>query len=130
MVVRIKHKCNVRIATDTDMKNILFGPDDTLAEVVIDTFTKHTSGNITMLTTDTETLSFGDIDAVKGIYLYVDNDVKLTINGGTPIQMRQNTGTGTRAKFFLEADITSILVDNDTSGETVTGVYCVWGDTT
>ena len=130
MTVRIKHKCNVRIASDTDMKNILFGPDDTLSEVIIDTFTKHTSGNFTLLDSEDENLSLGDIDAVKGFYLYADNDVKLTINGGTAIQMRQNTGTGTRAKFFIEADITSINVENDTAGETVTGVWCAWGDTT
>ena len=34
--MRIKHKMNIRIADDTSMKNLLFAPDDELAEVVAD----------------------------------------------------------------------------------------------
>ena len=128
--MRIKHKVTVRIAEDTLMQNLLFGPDDVLAEIVLDDFQRTTSGLISINTTVTENLPLGDVDAVKGLYLRVSDDCIIKLNGGTQeIQLRKSdSGTSVSyAKFFIEADISQVAI---TAGATavLTGMFCAWGD--
>lgn len=123
--MRIRHKVILNIGQDAEMKNLLFSRDETLAEKVLDVYEKQASGVIKILTTIEESLSFGDIDAVKGIYFEVDQDATFKINGGSAIQLRVGNVSGV-AKFFMEGDITSIAI---TAGATdLNGVYCAWGD--
>lgn len=125
--MRIKHKVNVRIADDANMKDMLFGPDDELAEIVADGFLRQASGIIALDAAATESLSFGDVDAVKGLYLKIDQDVQVDINGLGNLQMRRHTTTtGTYAKLFIEGDITSVSITN--GGSAARGLWCVWGD--
>lgn len=127
--MRIKHKANVRISDDADMKDMLFGLDDTLAEVVIDAFTKQSSGKISVLAGETESVALGDITAVRGAFLKLSGDCQLKINGAaTAIQLRKpTTATGTYCKFFIEAEITSLQIIAPV-GADVSGIFCVWGD--
>jgi len=129
--MRIRHKVNVRIGADAALTNLLFAPDDTNAEVVIDGYVRQTSGTFSIAMNTNEDLALGDITAVKGIYLIVDQDCVVTLNGGAEtIQLRKGaTTTGTTAKLFLEADISEINVAAPAS-LAATGTYCVWGDTT
>ena len=126
--MRIKHKIRVHIADDTDMKNLRFAPDDSLSEVQIDTYTKQTNGDFTVSAATKEELALGDITAAKGLYLEVNKDAKVYLNGdATPIQLRRgNSTTTSKAKLFVEADISKVEVEAGT--DEVTGLYAVWGD--
>jgi hypothetical protein len=127
--MRIKHKVNVRIGEDTDMKNLLFGPDDTLAEQVIDRYERQTSGKFKIAANETESLPLGDITAVKGMFLKINGDALITLNGAdTPIQVRKPGTTSTDyGRLFLEADIASVSIEAPELSA-VEGVYCFWGD--
>lgn len=131
--MRIKHKVNLKVAEDTDMKDLLFGFDDTLAEVVIDTYDRVVSGKLVVEPSDddppaAEEIPLGDIGAVKGIFLKVDQACSITINeGDTPIVMaRAGTGSTDYAKLFLEADIEKVEILSPAE-ETTTVFYCIWG---
>lgn len=128
--MRIRHKVNVRIGVDTDMKNLMFAPDDDLAEAIIDSYTKCGSGILQIVKNTDEDVPLGDVDAVKGVFLRVDQDVVVTLNGGVEtIQLRKAGGTGSQyARLFLEADINQINIAAPADAD-VNGIYCVWGDT-
>ena len=127
--MRIKHKVNVKVASDTDMKNLLFAPDDVLSEVTIDAYARVASGLISIAQATNEDLPLGDVTAVKGVYFKVDQDVTIKLNGGTDIiQLRKaSAGSTVYARFFIEADITQINITAPADAD-VTGVFCVWGD--
>jgi len=128
--MRIKHTLMLAIADDSDMKDPLFGQiDETLALVVIDGYTGQASGKFKVEVDDSKVLSMGDITAVKGVYLELDQDCSIKINDGAAIAVKRgNTATGSLAKFFLEAVITKIEVVVALGGVETHGTYCVWGD--
>lgn len=127
--MRIRHKVNVRIADDVDMKNLLFGFDDTLAEVVIDTYEKQAGGKFKVEAGETETLSKGDVDAPKGVFIKCNADAQVSINGSTDlIQLRKAGTTSTDyARLFIEGEISSVAITAPLDIEAI-GVYCFWGD--
>ena len=128
--MRIKHKVNVRIANDADMYDLLIGPDDTRSEVTIDAYTRMTSCKLKVTATENEDVPLGDVDACKGIYLIVDQEVILKLNGGTEeFQVRKpTTSASVYARFFFEGDINQV---NITAGsDDALATFCVWGDTT
>jgi hypothetical protein len=128
MTLRIKHKVNVRVFSDTALKNALFAPDDALSEKTIDTFVRHSSSTFTVAATLNENLPLGDITAVKGLYLEVYADCIVKLNGGTEeFQLKAQGTTSPSAKLFFEGVITQV---NVTAGAAaLSGVVCVWGDT-
>ena len=127
MSIRVKHKVRVQVYREASEYNGYYVPDDTRSEVVLDSFDRQANSVIAIGQGTSETLDFGDVDAVKGIYLEVDQDVTVSINGSvTPLQLRVGASGG-KAKLFLEADITSVEVTAP-SGADVVGECCVWGD--
>jgi hypothetical protein len=133
MAIRIKHRVWVHSYEDTLAKHKLFAPDAELLEVISDGFDKSTSGVISVAASGNANLDLGDITAVKGLWLKIDGEAKLKINGSTDeIQLRlEPDGTaGTDfAKFFIEADISSLNVGNP-SASVMSGVFMAWGDPT
>jgi hypothetical protein len=133
MAIRVKHRVWVHAYEDTAAKNKLFAPDAELAEVVSDGFDKQVSGAFSVAASGNENLNLGDITAVKGLWLKIDGEAKLKINGSSDeIQLRlepDGTAGEDYAKFFIEADISSLNVANG-SASVMTGVYCAWGDPT
>ena len=132
MAIRIKHRVWVQAFEDVAAKNKLFAPDPELSEVVSDGFDKSTSGVISVAASGNENLNFSDITAVKGLWLKIDGEAKLKINGSADeIQLRLEPGaaTGAFAKFFIEADISTLNIGNP-SEAVMHGVYCCWGDPT
>lgn len=127
--MRIKHKVNVRIANDTDMYNLLFGPDDIRSEVTIDSYTRMSSGLIKVAMNTNENLPLGDVTAVKGIFLQVNQEAVIKLNGGTEtIQMRKpSTSASVYARLFLEGDISQVNIAAPALAD-LEGIYCVWGD--
>ncbi len=133
MAIRVKHRVWIQSSEDTAAKNKLFSQDPELSEVISDGFDKQVSGVISVAAAGNENLNFGDITSVKGLWLKIDGEAKLKINGSTDeIQLRLEPAgvAGTDfAKFFIEADISSLNVANP--GATVmSGVFCAWGDPT
>lgn len=127
MTIRLAHKVRPQIYADTAKKNTLFAPDDTLSEVVIDSFTKHSSNNITVAALASEDLPLGDITAIKGLYLQVDADCIVKLNGGTEeIQIRAQGTTSPSAKLFIEADVNQVNVT--AASAVLNGTICIWGD--
>ena len=127
--MRIKHKVNARLAADPEMKNILFGFDDTLAEVMIDNYTTVVSGYFSVAMGESEDLSLGDVQDARGLYLHVFGDAIVTLNDATDSLQLRRAGVATtdKAKLFVEAEITKVTVEAPADA-TITGVYCVWGD--
>lgn len=130
--MRIKHKVNVRIAEDTDMKDLLFGFDDTLAETVIDDYDRVVSGKLVVGPPADpvvkEEISLGDIGAVKGLYLKADQDCLVYLNSiATPLTLaRSGTAATDYAKLLIEATITKVEIVSPAT-ETTTVFYCLWG---
>jgi hypothetical protein len=95
-------------------------------------FDNQMNSSLQIAAAGSQSLTFGDVTAVKGFYLEVNQDCLVTINGGTPIQLRRHptATTTTKARFVIEADISSILVDNAAGVTELTGQYVAWGDPT
>ena len=127
--MRIRHKANVRITDDAAGKDVLFGPDDSLAEVVIDNMQRQASGLFNIAAAGTEALSLGDVTAVKGLYIKCkDGDMDVDINALGAIQVRRAVaGTGT-CRLLIEGNITSVSITNPDGVNGINGVWCVWGD--
>jgi len=128
--MRIKHKVNVRVSNDVDMKDLLFAPDDVLSEVVVDTCTHQVSGKIFILAGETLTLTFADLGVgiCKGLFLKLDQDATLTLDDGDTaiVLARSGAGASDYAKFFVEALLTSVKIETPAE-EDVSGIYCAWG---
>lgn len=130
MAIRVKHTVNVRVAEDANMDNLLFAPKADLAEVTVDSFDRVASGNFQVEADTTETLPTGDVAVVRGLYLRVDNDCLVNVNGLGTFQMRRSSsGAGVVAKLFLEGEISSVTIKAPVTSP-VHGVWCVWGDPT
>lgn len=128
--MRLKHTVRVQAALDQQMKRALFNDDATLSQTVIDTFTKQANSVLAIAASSSESLSFGDVTAVKGLYLEVDQNAKVRLNGSTDfIQLRKASGA-TKAKLFLECDLSQVTVENPVADAALTGVWVVWGDPT
>lgn len=127
MAIRVKHKVGVNIGLDTGMKDTLLVTDDTLSEVILDGFDHAVSNIISVDALATEALSLGDLTTVRGLYLKVNADCIVRLNGSTDDIQLKVGGTGQPAKLFLEATITQVEVEAIAA---LTGVYCLWGDPT
>lgn len=127
--MRIKHTVLLRLARDNDMRRLLFSDDSQLAEVVIDAYQRHAQGHIAIAAAATESLSFGDVDEIKGLYLELNQDAKVRLNGSLDSIVVAKPPGGSVAKLFVEATITAVEIENDT-GSALTGLYVVWGDET
>lgn len=131
MPIRVTHNVLVQISSDTAGKQKLVWPETNA--VTSDGFDQQVTSNLQVAASASQALTFGDVAAVRGFYLEVNQDCLLTINGGTPIQLRKHPGATTaagRARFFIEAEITSVSVDNSANAEALVGQYTAWGDPT
>lgn len=125
--MRVKHKVILQVAEDAALKNKLFDTDETLAEVIINTYARSCSGIMHVAALGTEAVPLGDVDAPKGLYLKADAACVININGSTDdiALVPGNTTAGATAKLFIEATITSVSV---TAVAALNLTYCLWGD--
>lgn len=130
MTIRVSHTVAVRTSRDTEYKQAMWYPDVTLAEKVLDGFEKQTNGNFSIPATASEYLSFVDVEAVRGMYLEVDLECSLRLNGSLDAIELKPAESGVPAKFFLEAVITEVLIQNPSTTSPLTGVVVFWGDPT
>ena len=129
MAIRVRHTVAARTSRDTDFKKAMWDPEVELAEVVLDTFEKQANSNLSVPATTKEELSFGDVEAVKGIYLELLAAGKVYINSSLDAIEMTPGATGQPAKLFLEANISKVEVENE-AATALEGVYLVWGDPT
>jgi len=128
--MRTKLKTNVIISNDADGKNVLFGFDDTLAEEVIDTYTRCVSGKFSVAPSGTEALPFGDVTLVKGLYVKADAGFNFVINGGADTFTSNAASTSGSSRVFLQADLSAFSVTNTDATAALTGIWVAWGDPT
>ena len=126
--MRLKHTIQLQVALDTTMRRALFKDDPTLSQVVIDTYAGQSNSILSVEPLATEPITFGDVTLVRGLYLEVDGEAKVYLNGEpTAIQMKI-APEGTKAKLFVEAEVTALSIENTSDTATLTGVFCCWGD--
>ena len=125
--MRLIHTIQIQAARDIAMKRFLFKDDLTLATVQTDSFTTEASSILIVEPAETYELSFGDVTLVRGLYLELDQDALVAINGATPFQMRK-PADGSVAKLFLEAEIGQISINNPSTDTVLNGVFVCWGD--
>jgi hypothetical protein len=128
MTIRVDHTVAPQISRDTDQKLRLFFPDLASEAVSIDQFETAASSVLSLAPSAVEALGFGDIVDVRGMYVEVNQDCDMKINGAVdaiPIKLAPNAS---KAKVFLEADITQIQIENKSTTEVLSGVYALWGD--
>lgn len=136
MAIRVKHRVYVHTFGDTDEKLQKFTPDPELMEVLTDEVEKQSHSDLSIAPTSTDTLPFGDIAAVKGMYLEMQAACKVRINGSlddidlTPVKGVAGANTTTPAKLFLEAPLTAVTVENTHATDPLIGQVVFWGDPT
>lgn len=131
MAIRVKHNVLTQISLDTLATEKTYYP--TTKEVVSDGFDGQMSSNISVAIAGSLSLTFGDVAAVKGLNLEVSADCVIRLNGSSDdIQLRRKPDaiTGDMATFFIEGDISALIVDNSAGSAILTGFYVVWGDPT
>jgi len=130
MAIRVRHNVLVQISGDTSAKDKRYYPET--QDTIVDTMDRSSTKEIQVAGLASEVMNLHDIAAVKGMYLEVDGDIDLTIDGSaTPVQLRKaSTVTGTKARFFMEGAITSLTLDNTANATAVNGVLVLWGDPT
>jgi hypothetical protein len=129
MAIQVKHTVAIQNSRDVDGLHKLFWADLELSLVTIQTFEKQVSGNIAIPNAATESLSFGDITTARGLYLEVNQDVSVRLNGGIENILLKKAPGASAAKLFLEAQLSQVTIQN-ASGSALTGVYAIWGDPT
>lgn len=132
MAIRVKHIIAVQTSTDTDQTRKMFYLDPDNESVISDSVQKQASGNLEVAIGASETLSFGDVTDVRGLYLEVAGDCRVRLNGAPDnIEMKiVKDATPSKAKLFVEADLSQVEVDNTQGTVALTGIFCVWGDPT
>jgi len=132
MTIRVKHVIAVQTSTDTDQTRKMFYLDPDNESVISDSVQKQASGNLEVAIGGSETLSFGDVVDVRGFYLEVATDCRVRLNGSSDnIELKVvKDATPSKAKLFIEADLSQIEVDNTQGTVALTGIYCLWGDPT
>lgn len=113
--MRIKHAIAPVISDDENGKEVLFGLDDELAGITLDGFTEESSGKAEVTIDEAFTLPFGAVDSpAKGLFLVVEGDADVNLNGLGDIQVRRGKTTSSAnaatAKLFIEGNFTSVVV--------------------
>lgn len=125
--MRVKHQIALQVGLDADFHAKLIYQEAEYQVEQIDDFQRATVGMHVLAAGGNESLGFGDVTLVRGLYLEADGDAQVDINGLGTITLSK---AGVKAKLFLEAEITSLAVTNPSGDTALNLVYCVWGDPT
>lgn len=128
---RIRHQVYAQVYGDTAYKDGRFTPDPDSELLVATGFQRQVNADFSIAALATESLGLGDVSLVRGIYIKVDADCIVRLNGSLDSITLRTPASGTPAfgpKLFMEADITQVQVENISGSDILTGVYCMWGD--
>lgn len=126
--MRLKHTVQVQAWLDTVFKRALFNDSSATAATQTDAWTKQANSVLSVEPGGLEPLSFGDVTLVRGLYLEVDGNARVRLNGAADAIQLAKASDATKAKLFVEAELTQITVENPSGDTTITGVYVIWGD--
>ena len=132
MSIRVRHTVAARTSRDTDFKKAMWDHDVSTAEVVTDAFDQGAGGTFSVAAGvgTTKSLSFGDVQVVRGMYLEVNTNCKVRLNGSLDDIEMKISESGKPAKLFLEGLISAVVVENESATDTIEGAACFWGDPT
>jgi hypothetical protein len=126
--MKLTHTILIQAFIDHAGKRALFKDDNTQATVTTETFEKQANSSLSIEPSAIESITFGDITLVKGFYVEVSDACNIRINGSMdPIKLVRASDV-TKAKFFIEAEINQITIENLSTEDKLTGVYILWGD--
>ena len=129
MPIHIRHKVNLQMYETTARKDCLFAPDDVLSEVLLDAFEREVSGRTNIIASGTEAIPFGDITAVRGLYIRCDSQQTMDIDiNGLGTFTLDSGSSDAPIKVFLPAQITSLDVTNLSSTLVLTFTWALYGD--
>lgn len=126
--MRVVHRVYAQLSRDTAQKQQLWFQDPTLSEVVADNFQRCTTGLAEVAVSSQENLSLGDVGDVRGVYLEVNAACRIRLNGSLDPLSMVPAAEGGLCKFFLEAAITQVSVENISTTVVLQAAYVVWGD--
>jgi hypothetical protein len=132
MTIRVRHTVHAFISEDTEGQQPLHGRQDPGQELqVADEFQRSCGGRIEVAAAGTENVPFGDVQDVRGVWVVMSDSFYVAFNGSADeVHVRRaNAKTGTKARFFIEGDVTSVAIRN-ANAAAITGKYLVWGDPT
>lgn len=125
MSIRVNTLVTVVATQDIAGTEKLFAPDEESQRIFSDDWDQQASGTFQIINGQSWAIPMGDIGSPKGLYVSVAQAVKIDVNG-----LGQFTvvlpKSGSPAKFFVEAEITGVVLTNNTGG-VATGVWCAWG---
>ena len=128
--MRLKTTVQVQMTQDDAGKRKLYSDDATAAASDTTGYQRGANSLISIDPETTEAMAFGDVSLVRGMYLEVDQDALVRLNGsGDALQMRVASGVG-KAKLFLETEVTEVTIENVSTDTALTGVFVCWGDPT
>lgn len=126
--MRLSHTLMVQIGQDSEFKKKLVYIEQSGAQVVSDGFLKQANSSFNIAPSGLEAMTFGDVEAVKGLYLESDSEVKVRINGSADAIQLRKAPDASLAKLFLEGDLTELTIENPSAEAEANGFYTVWGD--
>lgn len=116
MSVRTRYKISLVAALDEDENQCQFSrPDSTLSEVS-ETFDVDSSGTLELAAAEADTaLPMGDVAGGRLLYIEVNGDVTVKLDGLSDGHKLGAPATGTKAKLLLRSEFTAAptLTNND-----------------
>jgi hypothetical protein len=130
MAIRVKHVVTLQISRDTEGQRKLYWSDEVSDQVVIDSLEKSAGSMLAVEPSAIETLTFGDVADVRGLYLEVNAVCLVRLNGGVQSIPLEPAPEAAAAKLFFEGPLTGVEVQNTSTTDALIGLYVVWGDPT
>ena len=121
--MRIKQTVNVRAAEDTAMEQTIFGKADGFATITHDDYDQVSGGTINIDASSNEDVPLRDVDTIAGVFISVDQNCTITLNGGAEAINIVKPASG-NAQFFMNGPVTQINIATTTA---LTGLFCIWG---
>lgn len=125
----LKHTVQLQISLDSEAKRKLFADDAVTAATSTNGFASQANSVLTIPPAGLKSLSFGDVQAVRGLYLETSLEALVRLNGAADPLSLKKADNASATKLFIEAEITQVTVENP-GADTLSGVYVVWGDPT
>ena len=129
MGVKVRYKAAINASLDADGAQCQFSrPDSTLSEVIED-HDVSSSGNIELTASEVDhPLPLGDVVTGRLLYVEVDGDCTIKLDGEATGHKLGAPATGTKAKLLLRSQFTAapLLTNNGTT--VVNAAYFLAGD--
>lgn len=129
--MRVQHSVSLVISDDTAQKIKQFDhADSQQIKTVTDAFTHNNCGILTIAAAATESIPFADVADARGMYLEVDGDCTVQVNGGAEDRLMKVDPAGgatAKARMLTEEALTAATVEN-TGTAVLKVIYAVWGD--